>query len=491
MNKQLLYVFSAFIAGMVVMATEMSSTRLLAPYFGNSLYVWTHVIGLIMLALSAGYYYGGRLADKYPKDVLYYGIIFAAGLWIVLIPFVSTVLFPLLTASFSNLALVTQWGSFIAVGIMFVVPMIFLAMLLPFTIKLVLLHVHHAGTICGKISMISTLGSLLGTFLPAFVLIPFLGTTKTFVLLGLVLVFLAAFGTRKWWLFVLGVLGFLLYWIVPPVYAHEFIIATKDSPYGFIFITEDAKGLRRLHVDNPLGTQSVYDSNALILPEHYYYSYFAVLPSMLDRPKSVLILGHAGGTFTRLYNAFYPELHITGVELDPAITQMAEQWMGLSDAQVDIVHMDARTYLMHTDHTFDLVLIDTYRSSSIPFYLATSEFFDLASEHVNEGGVVAFNASARESRFLEVLINSFDAHFKNNAILKIPNSTNTMIVGSDDNTFEIEDFVSPDLSSQVAYTKDNLLPIFHDTQKEVFLDEKSSRVEILADEMFREIMRRF
>lgn len=491
MNKHYLYVFSAFIAGMVVMATEMSSTRLLAPYFGNSLYVWTHVIGLIMLALSAGYYYGGRLADKYPKDILYYGVIFAAGLWIVLIPFVSKVLFPLLTMSFSNLALVTQWGSFIAVGILFVVPMIFLGTLLPFTIKLVLLHVRHTGSICGKISMISTLGSLLGTFLPAFVLIPFLGTTKTFVLLGLVLIFLAAFGLRKWWLFVLGALSFLLYWIVPPVYAHESIIATKNSPYGFIFITEDAKGLRRLHVDNPLGTQSVYDPNGLVPPEPYYYSYFAVLPSMLDQPKSVLILGHAGGTFTRLYNAFYPELHITGVELDPAITKMAEQWMGLSEAHVDIVHADARTYLMHTDRTFDLILIDTYRSSSIPFYLATTEFFDLTSEHMNEGGVVALNASAGESQFLSVLINSFVAHFENNAVLKISDSTNTMILGSDTNTFKIENFVSSDLNAQVTYTENNLLPIFHDAKIEMFLDEKSSRVEILADEMLREIMRTF
>lgn len=488
MQKHLLYYFSAFLCGMAVMAVEVSGARLLAPYFGNSLYVWTNILGLVMLSLAAGYYFGGRLADKHPQREPYFALIFLTGLWVVLIPFVSPTLFQNLISGFSNLALTVKWGSFFAVAFLFAVPMFMLGMIVPYTVKLVIHKVATMGRESGQISTVSTLGSLLGTFLPAFVLIPALGTTKTFVFIGLILIFLAAIGLRKWWTGLLALVGLGLFWLVPPVYASDDIVYSEDSPYGYIFITEHEGGVRRLHIDNPLGTQSVYDPDSVIPEDRYYYSYFGVLPALMDDPKSVLILGHAGGTFTRIFNTYYPQLEITGVEIDPAVTRVSQEYMGLSDAKVEIVHADARTFLEHTEDLYDLILIDAYHSSNIPAHLATQEFFALAESRLTLDGVLALNAASDEGQFLDTLVNTLASAFSEVGRVAVPNSYNTMVVAHEG--FEMKG-VPEALNEKALYVQANLVELSHSTTMETFTDEKMSRIEILTEQMYMELMKSF
>ena len=490
-KKSTLYTISAFVSGAAVMAIEMSATRLLAPYFGNSLYVWTNVIGLIMMALAAGYYCGGRLADQKPKASIYFSLIFLTGAWALVIPFVSGPFFAIITRSFSNLAEVVRIGSFVAVAFLFVFPLFLLGMIVPFTVKMVLVHVEEAGTVSGKISMISTLGSLVGTFLPAFVLIPVLGTTKTFVCIGIVLMLLAAFGLRKWIFVIIALASIGFFWLVPPVFAHDSIIYAKDSPYGFVFVTEDEEGVRRLHVNNPIGTQSLYDPASPLAPEPYYYSYFGVLPAMVETPQTVLILGHGGGSFTRIFNAYYPELSVTGVEIDPTMTEAAELTMGLLDATVEIVYADARTYLLNTEKNYDLILVDTYQTSSIPAHLATHEFFELVHSRLNEGGLVALNASSASGDFLNSLVKSVDIHFDQMAAYAVPNSTNSMILGSDDLNFDFLRAVPEMLSEKAAAVTEGLYEFSFSDEVEVFTDEKATRVEILSDAMHMQVLQGF
>jgi len=491
MKKHLLYYFSAFICGMAVMAVELSAARLLAPYFGNSLYVWTNVIGLIMVALAAGYYFGGRLADKNPRREVYFALILLTGFWTVLIPFFSPLLFEQLTTGFSNLALAVKWGSFFAVTFLFALPMFLLGMIVPFTVKMVIQNVAKVGSLSGKISTVSTLGSLVGTFLPAFLLIPVFGTTKTFIFIGLLLIFLAAFGLRKWWVFILATLGLGLFWLVPPVYANDAVIYAKDSPYGYIFVTEDAEGVRRLHIDNPLGTQSIYNPASVLPEEHYYYSYFGVLPSMIEEPKTVLILGHAGGSFTRIFNTYYPELEITGVEIDPAVTRIAEEYMGLSDATVNIVHADARTFLLNTEEQYDLILIDTYHASNIPAHLATQEFYALAASHLDEDGILALNAASDEGPFLNALAATLASQFEFAAYLNIPDSFNAMIIGSN-KAFDFYTDSPEDLAGKRDYLYQYLTSVTElISNSEIFTDEKMSRVEIFTEQMYMQIIKEF
>lgn len=490
MNKHALYYLSAFVAGMSVMIIELSAARLMAPYFGNSLYVWTNIIGLIMVALTVGYFLGGRLADKEPRSEVYFALIFMTGLWSLVIPFFSPILFEQITAGFSNLALTVKWGSFFAVAFLFVIPMVFLGMMVPFTVKLIIQKVNQMGKESGQISAVSTLGSLVGSFLPAFVLIPLLGTTKTFILTGLLLLFLAAFGLRKWWAFVVAIAGIGLFWVVPPVYTHASLIHSEDSPYATIFVTEDSKGIRRLHMDNLLGTQSIYDPSALVPNPQYYYSYFGVLPTMIEEPETVLILGHAGGTFTRIFNAYYPDLALTGVELDPAITKVAQDYFALGEASVEIIHTDARIYLQETEKNYDLILVDTYHGLHIPPHLATQEFFRVAAEHLNPGGILALNAASDEGPFLDALSSTFASQFEYASRMNIPSSNNALIIGSQAD-FDFYSAIPEDLASKKETLVKSLERIVLQDGALIFVDEKMSEIEILTEQMHMNLMQNF
>lgn len=490
MQKPSLYYFSAFICGMAVMAVELSASRLLAPYFGNSLYVWTNIIGLIMVALALGYYLGGRLADKRPSPNVYFSLILITGVWTLLIPFFSPILLGALSKGFENLAVATKWGSFLGVLLLFVVPLFMLGMVVPFTVKLVIQKVDHLGSQSGQISTISTAGSLVGTFLPAFVLNPTLGTTKTFVFLGLVLFFLAAFGLRKWWLFLSAMVSLALFWLVPPVYASARIIHAEDSVYGYVFVTEDGEGIRRLHIDNPLGTQSIYDPHSVLPEERYYYSYFGALPAMIDEPQKVLILGHAGGSFTRIFNAFYPELEITGVEIDPIVTKVAQDYLGLSEADVEIVHADARAFLNKTEESYDLILVDTYHGMNIPAHLATEEFFAAAEARLNPGGIVAINVATGTSQFLDVFFNTVAKTFEQTALFPIPDSYNVMVAARNEGEFVFQT-APKGLQEKATALQATLTLVPYLENLTVFEDDKMASVELLMEEMQMQVLKGF
>lgn len=478
--------------GAAVMAVEMSGTRLLAPYFGTSLFVWTNVIGVIMLALALGYILGGKIADRSPRDEVYFFWIALTGAWVAAIPFAAQVLLPVLSSGLGTLEHSLRYGSLISVTMLIAFPMVLLGMNVPFTVRLTAEKIQNIGSVAGKVSMVSTVGSLLGTFLPAFVLIPELGTTKTFVAVGLTLFLLAAFGLRNILLVVLGLLSCVLFWLVPPVYAAENLVASTESPYGYVFVTEDGSGVRYLHIDNSIGIQSVYDPNEVLPPSSFYYGYFGLLPAMIENPKSVLILGHAGGSFTRIFNTYYPDLKVTGVELDPAVTAMAKEYMGLSDANVNIVHADARQYLLHTDEKYDLIVVDTYHSANIPAHLATEEFFKLCHDHLNLGGMVALNAASSQGDFLNELSNTLAEPFQSVLSFPVPGSFNTMLVARDSSEFSALQLPPSALrpllgtlgrSDSAVLTYNSSEPSFH--------DEKLSEVELKNEEMFMQLLSNF
>ncbi|MFA5855591.1 MAG: fused MFS/spermidine synthase [Candidatus Gracilibacteria bacterium] len=491
----MIYLFSAFFCGLAVMATEMSASRLMAPYFGSSLYVWTNVIGVIMAALSAGYYFGGKISDKRPERKLYFMLIALVGLWTSAIPFAAHFLLPFFAGGFSNLALSMRVGSFFSVVILFTLPMFFLGVIVPFTVKLYVKNLKTLGAVSGYISMISTFGSLVGTFLPAFVFLPIFGTMKTFILIGTVLLLLAAIGLRKILVLILVFVSGVTFFIAPTVFASAQMIAGEESPYGFVFVTEDASGVRRLHIDNSVGTQSIYDPANPIPDERYYYGYFGVLPA-INNAKNVLILGHGAGTFTRIFKEYYPALAITGVEIDPVVTEMAEEYMGLKATDAKVVHTDARSFLERTREKYDLILVDAYHLAELPPYLATAEFFVLCKEHLNVGGILALNVAAMDGPFLSAVENSVAASGRVFA-LQIPGSFNVMVVageGEGEGDFFVDDFLSkvPSALLERANTAmENSRAVFYDSGAEIFTDDKLSRVEILDEEMFFELLERF
>ncbi len=183
-----------FISGMTTLAVELSASRLLGNVFGTSNIVWANVIGLMLLYLTVGYFFGGRLADRSPHRLTLCRILVWAAFLSALIPLVSRPILQSAAAAFSQFDAGLTLGSFAAVLLLFSVPVTLLGMVSPFVIRLAVDDLKTAGTTSGQIYAVSTFGSILGTFLPTLVLIPGIGTTATFLLFAGVLFAVAWLG---------------------------------------------------------------------------------------------------------------------------------------------------------------------------------------------------------------------------------------------------------------------------------------------------------
>jgi hypothetical protein len=194
-------ILQVFVAGAASLSLEMAASRLLAPYFGSSLFVWANLIGLILLYLTLGYYGGGLLADRYPRPQLFYTITGSASLLIALIPFLAQPILHWALFAFVGNDLDVFYGSLISILILFSLPMMLLGCVSPFAIRLRVEQVGKSGRTAGMLYAISTAGSILGTFLPVLVLMPYIGTSLTFLVTAatlLVLSIVGMVGTGKW-----------------------------------------------------------------------------------------------------------------------------------------------------------------------------------------------------------------------------------------------------------------------------------------------------
>ena len=380
-----------FAAGVGSLATEISASRLLAPYFGNSTIVWANVIGLILASLALGYWLGGRLADRRPTPRTLGAVVLAAACLIAVIPFVARPLLDLSVEGLDRVSAGAAIGSFFGVLVLFVPPVVLLGMVAPFAIRLAITDLESAGTVAGRLYAVSTVGSLLGTFLSALVLIPAVGTQRTLLASAAVIGFGGAALLGRRWLVLGAVLAGLL--LIPPgvVKAQKGLLLEDESRYQFIQVVE-RDGARRLYLDEGLATHSVWRRND-VLTGGVWDTYLAVA-ALLPRLERVAMLGNAAGTAARAFAHFYPGVRMDGVELDPAVSKAGRRYFGMGRIpRLEVHDMDARTYLRQTDRRYDLIVVDAYRPPYVPFYLATREFFDLVRKHLNPGGIVALNVA--------------------------------------------------------------------------------------------------
>src|SRR5438093_5869034 len=189
-----LLILLVFVAGASSLAVELSASRLLAPYFGTSLFVWANLIGLILLYLTIGYYLGGRLADRYPRPAVLYVLTTTAAFLIGLIPFISRPILYWSLSAFATYSVSVFYGSLVSVILLFAIPMILLGCVSPFAIRLSVERVGKSGRTAGQLYAISTAGSILGTFLPVLWLIPTIGTRMTFFVFALALLLMSIIG---------------------------------------------------------------------------------------------------------------------------------------------------------------------------------------------------------------------------------------------------------------------------------------------------------
>jgi spermidine synthase len=394
---------TCFITGFGVLVFELASFRLLAPYFGVSIYVTGIIINTILLALSIGYVLGGYAADKYRSARLPYLVILGSTVYLFIIYAIYPQLLQLL--SFRSVIL----GSSTAILTMFFLPMVLLAFIPPYFIKL-LAHEDHVGKAAGGIFSISTVGSIIGGIATTFLFIPHLGSRMTFFLTVILLLVIS----------VVGLLRFtkssplLLLLFIPFTFVSadtsEALYST-ESEYNIVMVTEehDQRFLRL----NKLFAHHSKSLNPETKLSDDYYDQFLVAQLFIDA-NTTLILGNAAGTSMMQARHFF-STRVDGVEIDPVITEVGKEYFGLVlDGKTRIYHEDARTYLIKNQEKYDVIYIDLFAGSPyVPFHVTTIEFFELVKAALSENGVMAINLPpyARGTELEEYILNTIAAVF--------------------------------------------------------------------------------
>ena len=385
-----------FVVGAASLGAEIAAARLLAPYFGASMFVWANTIATVLVALSVGYAIGGHISDRTPRMSRLCEIVMAAGILLGAIPFASP---PLLRLAVSSLGAISVGGFFASlIGVLSLValPVLLLGMVAPFAIRLSIEGRDHAGRVSGRLYAISTAGSLFGTFLAALLLVPFAGTHRTFLVLALSLVLVAASGLdRRYAAIPLALLALVL---LPPgpintdVASGSRVVYETETPYQYARVVELAGGERWLQLNEGVAVHSDFIPGSYLTGN--YWDDFLVLPfaSGATPPGRVAILGDAAGTTARALGHFFPATRIDAVEIDGRLTAIGRRYFGLGlRPQLHTVTADARPWLASVYARYDSIFIDAYRQPYIPFYLTTREFFAVVRAHLRGLGTVVIN----------------------------------------------------------------------------------------------------
>ncbi len=388
----------AFVVGAASLGTEIAAARLLAPYFGASTIIWANTIATILLALSAGYWLGGKLADRRADLRGLCAVVMVASLLLALVPFVADPFLRLSVNALGALSVGGFVGSLVAVLVLVAVPVMLLGTVAPYVSRLSVQSVSETGRTIGNLYAISTVGSLVGTFLAALLLIPTIGTHRTFIAFALSLAVVAAPGLRLWRFWVVpAAVGASL--AIPPAaigagVAHGRVIYATETDYQYARVVQFAGGVRWLQLNEGVAVHSLYRPGTYL--SRGYWDDFLVLPFAARRttpapPGRIAILGDAAGTVARAYGHFFPDTRVDAVELDGALTAIGKRYFHLSGPRLHLYTADARPWLQASDARYGAIFLDAYRQPYIPFYLVTRQFFASARAHLRPGGTFIVN----------------------------------------------------------------------------------------------------
>ena len=429
---------TVFCVGMASLGAEIAAARLLAPWFGASTIVWANTIATVLVALSVGYALGGRLADRNPSLRGLSRVVLAAAVLLALVPFVSGPFLRLSVQAFDELSGGLFVGSLLGVGILIAVPVLLLGMVSPYAVRLAVDSVADAGRVAGRLYAIGTIGSLVGTFLAALLLIPVVGTHRTFLLFSLVLALVAlpALG-RAWPMAAVVAVAVALLIALPEgttkaATSSGRVVWERETEYQYARVLQDPDGTRWLELNEGLAIHSLYRPGKWLTGG--YWDDMLVLPSSGARaPHRVAILGSAAGTTARAMAHYFPGTRIDAVEIDPDVTDVGRRLFDLHGAGIHTHTADARPWLQAQGGRYDAILVDAYRQPYIPFYLATREFFDLVRDRLAPGGVVAVNVGhpADSDALEKVLSATMRASFGRSSVWRDPvDGTNTMVLAT-------------------------------------------------------------
>jgi len=401
-----LLLLSVFFTGGSVLVIEIIAMRILSPYFGNTLYTTSSVISVVLAALSLGYYWGGIIADKYPRYDIFYLIIFFSGLLTLFTQFLYVVLLPIIALMFSIVI-----GPLISAPLLFFLPAFFLGILSPFAIKLYQTDSEHIGSNSGKIFFCSTFGSIVGSLLCGFLLIPHIGITTIVIGTGTLL---SAWGFIGFLIYRLKIFGqedflkknkegmimlILLFGIIFSLAYTDFsprelgVVFQKDGVYEKITIKNDVwlgQPVRSLMQDKSSSAAMYLNSSDLV---YDYTKYYALYQLFNLNPKRAFIIGGGAYSIPKALLQDTPDVIIDVTEIEPELFPLARQYFNLADdPRLHNYTQDGRYFLKRTDQKYDVMVSDVYYSFfSIPVQFTTKEFFDLAKSKLETDGVFVGN----------------------------------------------------------------------------------------------------
>ena len=423
------------VVGLATLGAEIAAARLLAPSFGASTIIWANTIGVVLVALSIGYWLGGRRADRDPTQEGMFKIVLLGAILVAAIPFVADPFLDVAVSALDSISAGAFAGSLLAVLILVATPVLVLGMVAPYAIRLAVETVEEAGRVSGRLYAISTVGSLAGTFTSALLLIPLVGTRRTFLIYGLLLALVAVIGLARARLVLVPVI--LVALIIVPVGIVKAdagagtVIYDADTTHQYARVVERPDGALWLELNEGQAVHSMKKPGT-VLTDNIWDEYLVAPFAVLDGPpEKIAILGNAAGTTSRAYEKLFPETEIDGVEIDGKVTEIGRRFFDMNNPRLTTHTADARPFLRQTDERYDAILVDAYHQPYIPFYLATKEFFELAADRLRPGGLVMVNVGHPPGNDdLEKVLSATMAEAFPTVLRDPAEDTNTLLIGT-------------------------------------------------------------
>ncbi|MBI4250270.1 fused MFS/spermidine synthase [Candidatus Uhrbacteria bacterium] len=413
-HKNTLYLL-VFITGASIMALEMTFLKLAIQFFGNSIFSWAMIIGFVIAGLAIGYRYGGLLADAFPNTQRLIYLVGIAALLIGITPALHMVVVDVIRS-----AELFAGSGLIMYSAVFLLPIILLGTASPYITRLITKTPGGVGLSAGSVYCVSTIGSIFGTYTSSLILLPVLGSAATltvicFVLLLALIPVLVLHKERRETsllrmassLAIISILISLAYFSAAK-YEEAGLIYRKESYYGLIEVwdwdkrTNSTERAGTLYLDiNRSGRWSIFHPDKILTS--MYFDAFLPLYYLTaqNKAKTILIVGHAGGVFSRQFLHYFGGDGLTadGIELDPDVSAVARKFFRL-DAQkgLTVINDDARSYLQQSKKKYDLIIADAFTGALyIPSNLATREYFSIIQERLSDGGIFAQHLLSHDS----------------------------------------------------------------------------------------------
>lgn len=464
-----------FASGLTTLGIELTASRLLGSVFGTSNIVWANIIGLMLVYLTAGYFIGGRWADRDPRPHTFYRVILWGSFTSGLVPLIARPVLTQAAQSVEALDTAVMIGSFLSVLVLFSAPVTLLGCVSPFAIRLSLDDQGNAGRISGQVYAISTLGSILGTFLPVLVLIPWIGTSRTFLGLSLSLMILSLLALARldqstalrylWMPILLLLLSIVI--LRGPIKNTAGQIYETESAYNYIQVVE-RDGIRYLFLNEGQGIHSIYNPSS---PATYGTWDYFISARFFNRPpigpesvRNLGLVGMAAGTIAKQYTQVFGPIPIIGWEIDPEIIQVGRDYFDLTEPNVTSIAQDGRWGLEHSAKVFSVIGVDAYRLPYIPFHLTTKEFFQVVKEHLDGNGVLVINVGRTfdDRRLIEAIAGTMQSVFPTVHLVDVPDTFNSILYGTVQET-ELNHLVQNYLALAAADSDPLLLDILERT----------------------------